>query len=90
MSFLFGRAKPKVNTAELPKQAKDILLKIETPAGAAKVGGSVLTDKSLAFINIIKTEELSKILLQAKHMLQGAPGVYISSCHWRLFHKPPF
>lgn len=36
MSFLFGR-KPRPNTVDLSKQAKDLILKLDGPGGAAKV-----------------------------------------------------
>lgn len=36
MSFLFGR-RPRTNTVDLPKQAKEQLLKLDGPAGATKV-----------------------------------------------------
>jgi hypothetical protein len=37
MSFLFGR-RPRTNTVDLPKQAKEHISKLDGPAGAAKVG----------------------------------------------------
>jgi calcium binding protein 39 len=37
MSFLFGR-RPRTNTVDLPKQAKEQISKLDGPAGAAKVG----------------------------------------------------
>lgn len=36
MSFLFGR-KQRPNTVDLSKQAKDFILKLDGPGGAAKV-----------------------------------------------------
>jgi len=36
MSFLFGR-RPRTNTVDLPKQAREQISKLDGPGGAAKV-----------------------------------------------------
>lgn len=38
MSFLFGRARARTNTVDLPKQAKEQIVKLDGPGGTAKVG----------------------------------------------------
>lgn len=37
MSFLFGRARARTNTVDLPRQAKEQIAKLDGPGGAAKV-----------------------------------------------------
>jgi len=41
MSFFFGR-RPRTNTVDLPKQAKEQIQKLDGPGGAAKVCAHVL------------------------------------------------
>lgn len=37
MSFLFGRARTRTNVSDLPRQAREHVVKLEGPQGAAKV-----------------------------------------------------
>jgi len=73
MSFLFGR-RPRTNTVDLPKQAKEQMSKLDGPAGPARVriisieGDEVGADRKQA-------EELAKTLGQMKFMLQGTQGM---------------
>ncbi|KAK1836219.1 Mo25-like protein [Podospora conica] len=58
MSFLFGRARGRANAAELPKQAREHITKLDGAAAIAPPGTT-------------KADELSKILSQMKQVLQG-------------------
>lgn len=49
MSFLFGR-RPRTNTVDLPKQAKEQISKLDGPVGAAKVRVSGVTTRILILI----------------------------------------
>lgn len=40
MSFLFGRNRARPSTVDLPKQARDLVIKLDGPSGAAKVSGT--------------------------------------------------
>ena len=42
MSFFFSRGRTRGNTNDLPKQARDHVLKLDGPAGAAKVCPRIL------------------------------------------------
>jgi len=41
MSFLFGRARARTNAIDLPRQAKEHVVKLEGPQGAAKVNNTM-------------------------------------------------
>jgi calcium binding protein 39 len=43
MSFLFGR-RPRTNTVDLPKQAKEQISKLDGPGATAKVRGTTPED----------------------------------------------
>merc|ERR1711939_821400 len=49
MSFLFGR-RPRTNTVDLPKQAKEQMLKLDGPAGAAKAEELAKTLGQMKFV----------------------------------------
>ncbi|EPE34136.1 ARM repeat-containing protein [Glarea lozoyensis ATCC 20868] len=49
MSFLFGR-RPRTNTVDLPKQAKEQISKLEGPAGAAKAEELAKTLSQMKFV----------------------------------------
>ncbi|KAL3421056.1 conidiophore development protein hymA [Phlyctema vagabunda] len=69
MSFLFGR-RPRTNTVDMPKQAKEQILRLEQ---ALKLEGQGGVGKSEEVAK--RSEELAKTLAQMKFMLQGTQEV---------------
>ncbi|KAK0612808.1 Mo25-like protein [Bombardia bombarda] len=61
MAFLFGRARARTNAVELPKQARDHILKLEGPTGAAKAD------------ELAKTLALIKQILQGTPETESSP-----------------
>ncbi len=74
MSFLFGRARART-AADLPKQAREHVLKLDGPAGTAKVRFTyIVYPPTISFTDQSKAEELSRVLAQMKVILQGTQG----------------
>lgn len=73
---------------DLPKQAKEQIQRLDGPGGAVKVDLNPTTRTRL-HTDCVKTEELSKTLLQIKLVLQGSSGKHYPSssgeCANRLF-----
>ncbi|KAK3372890.1 Mo25-like protein [Lasiosphaeria ovina] len=61
MSFLFGRARARTNATELPKQAREHILKLDGPGGAAKAD------------ELAKTLSQIKQMLQGTHESDASP-----------------
>lgn len=78
MSFLFGRGRARASTVDLPKQAKEQIQRLDGPGGAAKVE-LIPMARIMLHTDCVKTEELSKTLLQIKLVLQGSPGKHYPS-----------
>ncbi|KAM3069641.1 Hym1p [Clarireedia jacksonii] len=69
MSFLFGR-KPRPNTVDLSKQAKDLILKIDGPGGAAKTEELAKTLSQMKFI-LQGTQEVESSPEQCYQLVTG-------------------
>lgn len=73
MSFLFGRARTRTVT-DLPKQAREHILKLEGPNGASKVVTPGRHDPVPKTNRPSQAEELARVLSQMKVILQGTHG----------------
>ncbi|ATY67457.1 conidiophore development hymA [Cordyceps militaris] len=81
MSFLFGRARART-AADLPKQAREHVLKLDGPTGTAKVCSS-----SSSSVEHAIAEELSRVLAQMKVILQGTQGMSGHTPSMILYHQ---
>lgn len=80
MSFLFGR-RPRTNTVDLPKQAKEQISKVDGPVGPAKVQMAASEERRMERLTEKQAEELAKTLAQMKFVLQGTQGVHDSAIY---------
>jgi calcium binding protein 39 len=75
-SFLPWRGRARTNTADLPKQAKEQIAKLDGPGGPAKVGCDRGEQIGCHILKGRQVEELAKTLGQMKFVLQGTQGNY--------------